>query len=170
MEVNGEALQLHAVYKKPYFSLQVMRESVSVLQVTQESVWGTTSHTRICMRHYKSRENLCEVHVLRLNMQWNRWFVWQNCYHHSTKLYWKKIPLICCRWHCYSCCALVILIWYMEWYTPDIQTKTLCGAHSGLSQLVLVSLFSPLIYFHVSLSWQRNKKQGRSWNKVTGRG
>jgi len=32
--VNGEALQLHAVYKKPYFSLQVTRESVSVLQVT----------------------------------------------------------------------------------------------------------------------------------------
>ena len=34
MGVNGEALQLHAVYKKPYFLLQVMRESVSVLQVT----------------------------------------------------------------------------------------------------------------------------------------
>ena len=34
MEVNGEALQLHAVYKKPYFLLQSTRESVS----------GTTSH------------------------------------------------------------------------------------------------------------------------------
>jgi len=34
MGVNGEALQLHAVYKKPYFLLQAMRESVSVLQVT----------------------------------------------------------------------------------------------------------------------------------------
>ena len=34
MGVNGEALQLHAVYKKPYFLLQVTRESVSVLQVT----------------------------------------------------------------------------------------------------------------------------------------
>ena len=33
VNVNGEALQLRAVYKKPYFSLQVMRESVSVLQV-----------------------------------------------------------------------------------------------------------------------------------------
>ena len=33
MGVNGEALQLHAVYKKPYFLLQVTRESVSVLQV-----------------------------------------------------------------------------------------------------------------------------------------
>ena len=34
MGVNGEALQLHAVYIKPYFLLQVTRESVSVLQVT----------------------------------------------------------------------------------------------------------------------------------------
>ena len=34
MGVNGEALQLHAVYKKPYFLLQVTRESVSVLHVT----------------------------------------------------------------------------------------------------------------------------------------
>ena len=35
MVVNGEALQLHAVYKKPYFFL---------LQVTRESVPGTASH------------------------------------------------------------------------------------------------------------------------------
>ena len=33
MGVNGEALQLHAVYKKLCCLLQVMRESVSVLQV-----------------------------------------------------------------------------------------------------------------------------------------
>ena len=61
MGVNEEALQLHAVYKKPYFLLQVMRESASVqqvtqesasvLQVTQESVSGTTSHTRIRIRY-----------------------------------------------------------------------------------------------------------------------
>ena len=36
MGVNGEALQLHAVYKKLYF----------VLQVTRESISGTTSHVR----------------------------------------------------------------------------------------------------------------------------
>ena len=34
MGVNGEALQLYVVYKKPHFLVQVMRESVSVLQVT----------------------------------------------------------------------------------------------------------------------------------------
>ena len=64
MGVNGEALQLHAVYKKPYFLLQVTRESVSVLQVMRESVSGTytASHTRIRIRYYKSR-------ALRLNMQ-----------------------------------------------------------------------------------------------------
>ena len=33
MGVNGEALQLHAVYKKLYFLLQVTQEFVSVLQV-----------------------------------------------------------------------------------------------------------------------------------------
>ena len=46
MRVNGEALQLHAVYKKLYFLLQVTRESISALQVTWESISGTTSHAR----------------------------------------------------------------------------------------------------------------------------
>jgi len=46
MGVNGEALQLHAVYKKSYLLLQVMRESVSVLHVTWETVSGTASHAR----------------------------------------------------------------------------------------------------------------------------
>jgi len=46
MGVNGEALQLHAVYKKLYFLLQVTWESVSVLQVMWESVSGTASHAR----------------------------------------------------------------------------------------------------------------------------
>ena len=44
MGVNGEALQLHAVYKKPYFLLQVTRESVS----------GTTSHVCASERAIKS--------------------------------------------------------------------------------------------------------------------
>ena len=55
--INGEALQLHAVYKKPYFFLQVMQESVSVLShmriciITtsdaRESVLGSKSHPAI---------------------------------------------------------------------------------------------------------------------------
>ena len=60
MEVNGEALQLHAVYKKLYFLLQVMRESVSVLQVTRESVSGTTSHVRASERAMKSKVRIIE--------------------------------------------------------------------------------------------------------------
>ena len=55
MGVNGEALQLRAVYKKPYFLLQVTRESVSVLQVTRESVSGTTSHVHAPERAMKSK-------------------------------------------------------------------------------------------------------------------
>ena len=42
MGVNGEDLQLHAVYKKPYFSLQV----------TQESVSGTATHVKTCIFLY----------------------------------------------------------------------------------------------------------------------
>ena len=38
MRLNGKALQLHVVYKKLYYLLQLTRESVSVLKVTQESV------------------------------------------------------------------------------------------------------------------------------------
>jgi len=44
MWVNGEPLHLRAVYKKPYFLLQVMWESISVLWVMQESISGTASH------------------------------------------------------------------------------------------------------------------------------
>ena len=43
MGVNGEALQLHVVYRT--FLLQVTRESVSVLQVTRESISRTASRT-----------------------------------------------------------------------------------------------------------------------------
>ena len=58
MGVNGEALQLHAVYKKPlFFFCYKSRENpyqycesrenpYPVLQVTRESVSGTTSHMR----------------------------------------------------------------------------------------------------------------------------
>ena len=46
MGVNGEALQLHAIYKNPYFLQQVTQEFVSVLQFTWESVSGTASNAR----------------------------------------------------------------------------------------------------------------------------
>ena len=91
-----ESMELHTVYKKPYFLLQVTRQSVSVLQVTQESVSGTTSHVR-CN----------EIEGSHMH------------YHHSTKLYRKKTSFVCCRWHCYSCCALVtIQTASNSWYFP----------------------------------------------------
>jgi len=46
-ESMGEALQLHTVYKKPYFLLQVTRESVSVLQVmSRENPYQVLQVTR----------------------------------------------------------------------------------------------------------------------------
>ena len=56
--INGEALQLHAVHKKLFFTTSHARIRIS-----------TASHApRIHIRHYKSR-------TLRLNVQWNRRFV-----------------------------------------------------------------------------------------------
>ena len=72
MGVNGEALQLHAVYKKPYFLLQVKRESVSVVQITRESVSGTASHVRILImqvlqvtRAASERAMKSKVHMIK---------------------------------------------------------------------------------------------------------
>ena len=79
MGVNGEALQVHAVYEKPYFVLQVTRESVWVLQVTREYVSGTTSHARIISG--------TTSHV---RCVWSRNKIEGSYdYHHSTKLYRK---------------------------------------------------------------------------------
>ena len=63
MRVNGETLQLHAVYKKPYFVLQVTWEFVLVLQVMcTTSKYATKSKVRM-----------------------------MNHYHHSSKLYRKQL-------------------------------------------------------------------------------
>ena len=66
--------------KMLYFSIQVMRESVS----------GTTSHVAASEHAMKSK--VCMIN-----------------HHHSTKLYRKKYHLFCCCWHCYSCCTLVTI-------------------------------------------------------------
>ena len=84
-ELVGKLCNCIQFIKSIFFLLQVMRKSVSVyyksrenpyqvLQVTWESVSGTTSHVRIRIRYYKSRENL--HHALHLNVQWNWKFVW----------------------------------------------------------------------------------------------
>ena len=80
MGVNGEALQLHILYKKSYF----------LLQVTWESVSGTASHAQCVWTCNEIRGLYDKI----------------DHYHHTTKLYWKK-NIVCCIWHCYSCCTLV---------------------------------------------------------------
>ena len=92
MRVNGEALQLHSVYKKPYFLLQVTCESVSVLQVTWESI-------SVLQVTLESVSGIASERALKL----------------YDKIIITKVPsytgkntcvsLICCRWHCYSCCT-----------------------------------------------------------------
>ena len=134
MGVNGEALQLWA-----WFLLQVKRESVSVLQVTQESVSRATSHTRICIWYYKSHENLYQVlqvtresvsgatshtriHIrcyksrMCLNVQWNRRFVWYwlKCVVQYGWLY-RGMWFIDCwsTWYC-SCINLYLQVSFGE--------------------------------------------------------
>jgi len=98
MGVNGEALQLHSVYKKPYFLLLVTWEFVSVPQVTR-FVSGTASHV-CCIWMCNGITGLYDKIFITI-----------------VPSYTGKISLICCRWHCYSCCALVTIqtatnLWY----------------------------------------------------------
>ena len=82
MEVNGEAFQLHTVYKNIFFT----KSHVSVLQVMREFVSGTTSHVRASECAKKS----CDKIIITIV---------PSCT--------GKVSLFCCRWHCYSCCTLV---------------------------------------------------------------
>ena len=76
---------------------------------------------RICIRYCKSRENLYQVlqvtcAVSKSAMKSKVHMI--KSYHHSTKLY-RKISLVCCHWHCYSCCALVTIQMATNlWYFP----------------------------------------------------
>ena len=134
MGVNGEALQLHAVYKKSYFLLQVTRESVSVLQVTWESVSGTASHARciwtcneiegsydkiiITIAPSYTGKNITHLLPLALllvlhtrnNTDGNKLMTFFVCMIIIiVPSYTGRISLVCCRWHCYSCCTLVTI-------------------------------------------------------------
>ena len=58
MGVNGVADACS--YKKPHFLLQVMRESVSVLQVPRESVSHTTRHVHVTEHAMKSKVRMIQ--------------------------------------------------------------------------------------------------------------
>ena len=69
MGVNGEALQLHVVHKKPYFYYKSRKNLYCttshtriciVVQVMQESISGSTSDMRASERAMKSK-----VHMIK---------------------------------------------------------------------------------------------------------
>ena len=98
MEVNGEALQLCKVYKKKtYFSLQVAWESVTVLQVMQESVSGATSQMHCAWTCNESKICMIEIVIT------------------IVPSYTRKISLVYWRWHCYSCCTQVTIQTATNW-------------------------------------------------------
>ena len=71
--------------------------------------------------YYKSR-------VLCLNVQWNRRLVRLSPQYQAIP---KKITLVCCHQHCYSCCALVTIqtatnSWYSALYYSDTYMIALC--------------------------------------------
>ena len=126
MGVNREALQLHAVYKKPYFLLQVTRESVSVLQVMWESVSGTASHAH-CVWTCNEIEGSHDKIIITI----------------APRYISEKISLVCCCWHCYSCCALTtIQMATNSWYFP-VQLRT----------MVII-----IYYVHTYRKWKKYKR------------
>ena len=97
MRVNGRALQLHAVYKKPFCYYK-----------SPENPYQYCSTHENPYQCYKSHKNPYQVlHVTRtvsgrcneINGSYD------NCYYRSIL---EKIITICCRWRCYSCCTLIV--------------------------------------------------------------
>ena len=90
---------------------------------SHESHWGFLA---VNIFYYRSCENLyqvtaitmiriryCRSHAICKNMQRNRRFVWWNHYCHITKLYRKKVSLVCCRW----CTLVTIQTATNSWYS-----------------------------------------------------
>ena len=94
--MGKEALQLHAVYKKLYFLLQVTQESISVLQVTWEFVSvlvsGTASHTHYVWACNEIKGSYDKIIIT------------------IVPSYTGKISWVCCRLYCYKCTALFPLL------------------------------------------------------------
>ena len=89
MGVNGEALQLHAVYIKLYILLQVHENPYQVVEVTRTA----------------------SEHAMKLKVHMIKPFIT------IAPSYTRKISLVCCRWHCHLYCTLVTIwtatnLWY----------------------------------------------------------
>ena len=72
--VNGEALQLHAVY-----------EDIILYYKSRENLYQLLQVMRAASERAMKVEGLYDKIIITM---------------HSTKLYWKK-SLVCCHWHCY---------------------------------------------------------------------
>ena len=92
MGVNGKALCLCTVYKKPCFLLQVVQDFVSVLQVTWQSGSGTASDAR-CVWTCNKIEVSYDKIIITIVPSYTR----------------KKTSLACCHLNCYCCCVLVMI-------------------------------------------------------------
>jgi len=102
MGVNGEALQLLAVYKKPYFYCKSRDNLYQVLQVTWESVSGTASHARCVWMCNEIKGSYDKIIIIIVPSY--------------TK---KNISLVCCRLYCYECAARVTMPTATNsWYFP----------------------------------------------------
>ena len=104
-----------------------------IIRLTHANVWESMGKPCSCMQfiksrifyyksrknpyqYYQSRENLyqyCKSHVNPLSGTASHMLAskTEGAYdnNHSTKLYREKNITLCCRWHCYSCCALVTI-------------------------------------------------------------
>ena len=80
MGVNGEALQLHAVHKKPHFYYKSHKNLYQVLQVTLKPV----SVLQVMWKPI----SVLQVQAIAVP---------------------DKISLVCYRWHFYSCCILITI-------------------------------------------------------------
>ena len=141
MGVNREALQLHAVNKKPYFLVQVTWESVSVLEVT----WKTHIST-----YYKSCENLYPV-VQVTHCIWTCNEI-EGPYDKIT-IVPSCTGLVCCLWHCYSCCSFVTIqtatifqYSLVQWWYKNIYKYTMRGMYTTACSLYILYITEQLTY------------------------
>ena len=111
--------------RKPCRCAQVVNSCILYCKSRKNSYQYCKSHMNLyqycksCMNLYqycKSRMNLYQYCKSRMNLYqycksctltWNERLIELNHYHDSTRLYRKKISLVICSWHSYSCCALV---------------------------------------------------------------
>ena len=104
-------LDRHLHSRSSYSNFVVMEN----LSMSHTNVWESMGKPCSCRQfiksrlfYYKPRENPYQVlqvtHTSYSERAMKSKVRMIKSVYHSTKLYRKKILLVCCRWHCYSCC------------------------------------------------------------------